>query len=149
LPAETLHDRNGIVTDAVHRKEDGVGAAHDPGEQPLAFLYTTIVMQKFGLCLLNKGPNALDVPMTPPDVQEASALEIGGKGLLALRVSLLWGRELRFGSSQFVTELLGLRLGVAPRCLGLRQGDTEHRMPLFRAVAPRHFHCKALLQGCD
>ena len=124
MPAETLHDCNGIVTDAVNRKEDGVGTAHDPGEQPLAFLYTTIVVQEFSLCLLNKSPNAPDVPMTPPDVQEASALEIGGKGPLALRVSILWGCKLRFGSGPFVTKLLGLRIGVTQRCLGLRQGGT-------------------------
>ena len=141
MPAETLQDRNGIMTDAVNRKEDGVGAAHDSGEQPLAFLYTTIVVQKFSLCLLHKGPNALDVPMTSPDVQESNTLEIGGKGPLALRVSVLWGRELRFDSGQFVTELLDLRLGVAQRCLGLRQGGTEHRVPLLRALAPRHFGC--------
>src|SRR5712691_7570842 len=89
LPAETLQDRNGIVTDAVHRKEDGVGAAHDPGQQPLAFLHATIVVQQFSLRLLNKGPDAMDVPRTPPDVQESSALEMGWKGPLAIRVSAL------------------------------------------------------------
>jgi len=149
LPAETLHDRNGIVTDAVDRKEDGVGTADDPGEQPLAFLYATIVVQKFSLCLLDKGTNALDVSMTPPDVEEASALKRGRQGPLALRVSVLWGRELRFGGGQFVTELLGLRIGVVQRCLGLSQGGAEHRMPLFRAFAPHHFRRKALLQGRD
>ena len=112
------------MTDAVNRKEDGVGAAHDPGEQPLAFLHTTVVLEKFRLCLLNTGPNVMDVPMTPPDIEESSALEMGRKGALALRISALWGRELCFGSSQFVTQLLGLRIGVAQRRLGLRQAGT-------------------------
>ena len=60
LSAETLQDRYGIVTDAVNRKKDGVGAAHDPGEQPLTFLHATIVVQKFSLRLFNKGPNTAE-----------------------------------------------------------------------------------------
>ena len=71
LPTETLQDRNGIVTDAVNRK-DGVGAAYNPGEQPRVLLHTTIVVQKFSLRLLNKA-RIRDVPRTPPDVQESSA----------------------------------------------------------------------------
>ena len=98
LPAETLQDRNGIVTDAVNRKKDSIGAAYDPCEQPLTFLHATIMVQKFSLHLLNKGPNALDMPLAPPDVQESSPLEMGGEGLLALHLSTLWRRELRFGS---------------------------------------------------
>ena len=112
------------MTDAVNRKEDGVGTAHNPSEQPLAFLHTTIMVEKFRLRLFNKGPNVMDVPVTPPDIEESSALEIGRKGALALRISALWRRELCFGSSQFVTQLLGLRIGVAQRRLGLGQAGT-------------------------
>jgi hypothetical protein len=92
LPAETLQDRNGIVTDAVNRKKDGIGAAHDPGEQPLAGLHATIVVQKFSVRLLNKGPNTRDVPRAPPDVEEASALEIGRR-VLWLSTSVSCGGE--------------------------------------------------------
>ena len=89
LPAETLQDRNGIVTDAVNRKKDSIGAAYDPCEQPLTFLHATIMVQKFSLHLLNKGPNALDMPLAPPDVQESSTLEMGGEWLLALHIRTL------------------------------------------------------------
>jgi len=112
LPTETLQDRDAIVADAVNRKKDGVGAAHNPGEQSLAFLHATIVVQKLSLGLFDKGPNALDVPMTPSNVQESSAFERGRKGPRVICVSALWGRELRFSSGQFVTQLLSLRIGI-------------------------------------
>ena len=56
---------------------------------------------------------------------------------------------MRFGSGQFVMQLLGLRLGIVQRCLGLGQGSSEHRLPLFRAFAPHLFRRKALLQSRD
>ena len=84
-----------------------------------------------------------------PDVEESSALERGRKAPLAIRVRTLWRRELRFGSGQFVTQVLGLLMGVAPRSVGLRQGSTQHLLPLVRTFAPPHFGCKALLQCRD
>jgi hypothetical protein len=82
-------------------------------------------------------------------IQESSALERGGKAPLAIRVRTLWGRELRFGSGQFVTQVLGVLMGVAPRCVGFRQGGTQPLLPLVRTFAPPHLGCKALLQGRD
>src|SRR5262245_34326672 len=146
LPAETLHDRDGIVTDAIDWKEDSVGTAHNPGEQTFTLLHTAIVVQPFSLCALDKGPNVMDVPETSPDVEKSSSLERGETAPLTIRVRTLRGRELCFGSSQFVTQVLGMFIGVAQRCVGLRQGRTQHLMPLFCAFAPPCFGCKALLQ---
>ena len=81
------------------------------------------MVQKLRLHPLNKGPNMMDVPLTPPDVQESSAFESGWKRYWAIGVSTLWGRELCFGSRQLVTQLLGLCIGVAQRCPDLSEGS--------------------------
>ena len=91
----------------------------------------------------------MDVPRAPAHVEESSALERGRKGPLAICVSTWGGESWASAAANSSRRLLGLRIGVAPRRLGLRQGGMEHPLPLVRTFAPRHFCVKAVLQGRD